>query len=96
MISKGEFIAIVGLINGMVGGSALVLPLLGLEAGYIAIPFISVFFGVVSAYSCLLTVEHLGECKNIRDSILEHFYGLHTVTVFYNFVMGMSLFIYLV
>ena len=46
MISKGEFIATVGIINGMVGGSALVLPLLGLESGYIPIPFVSIFLGL--------------------------------------------------
>lgn len=35
MITKGEILAFLGLLNGMIGGTILVLPILGLDTGYL-------------------------------------------------------------
>ena len=56
MITKGEIIAILGLANGMIGGTVLVLPVYGLKSGYILIPLISGIFGLLTAYTCYLII----------------------------------------
>ena len=60
MITKGEIVAYLGLLNGMIGGTILVLPLLGMETGYPLIPCITILFGLMSFYTCYLVVLHLG------------------------------------
>lgn len=60
MITKGEIVAYLGLLNGMIGGTILVLPLLGMETGYLLIPCITILFGLMSFYTCYLVVLHLG------------------------------------
>ena len=76
----------------MIGGTILVLPLLGLAAGYLWIPILCIFYGFISYYSCQLILQHLGDCPNIRTAILEHFNNRHYVTVIYNLVMSIALF----
>lgn len=66
MITKGEILAFLGLLNGMIGGTILVLPLLGINTGYLLIPCVSLLYGSISFYTCYLIVHHLGECKNIK------------------------------
>lgn len=60
MISKGEIFAFLGLLNGMIGGTILVLPLLAIQTGYLLIPCISILYGSISYYTCYLIVLHLG------------------------------------
>ena len=60
MITKGEVTAFLGLLNGMIGGTILVLPLLGVKTGFTLIPIISLFYGAIACYTCQLIVEHLG------------------------------------
>lgn len=43
--------SILGLLNGMVGGTILVLPLIGIETGYITIILVCVVFGFITAYT---------------------------------------------
>lgn len=57
----------------MVGGTILVLPLLGMHTGYLLIPCVSLLIGFISYYTCHLIVLHLGESRNIREVILQHF-----------------------
>lgn len=83
--------AFLGVLNGMIGGTILVLPLMGIETGYALIPVIALLYGSFSYYSCRLIILHLGECNNIRDAILAHFNNSHTATVIYNFIIGASL-----
>ena len=91
MVSLGEVTAFFGLLNGMIGGTILVLPLLGLNSGYLGIPAVSIFYGMIACYTCQLIIQHLGKCTNIREAILEHFHNKHYVTVIYNLVIGGSL-----
>lgn len=55
-----------GLLNGMIGGTILVLPLIGLQTGYIYIPLVSILYGAVACYTCQLMIQHLGQSLNIR------------------------------
>lgn len=91
MVSKGEVTAFFGLLNAMVGGTVLVLPLLGLAAGSLWIVVLCVFYGLISYYTCQLIVQHLGGAPSINTAILEHFEYHHSVSVFYNLVMSLAL-----
>ena len=53
----------------MLGGTILVLPLIGIEAGYISIPIISIYFGLLSGYTTYLIVTHMGSAKTINIAI---------------------------
>lgn len=57
---KGNTIAILGLTNGMIGGTILVIPLIGLKTGYVMIPTIALFYGLISCYTAYLITHHLG------------------------------------
>jgi hypothetical protein len=91
MITKGEILAFLGLLNGMIGGTILVLPILGLDTGYLLIPCVSLIYGSISYYTCYLIVIHLGEAQNIREVVLEHFNNNNTVLIIYNFIIGFSI-----
>ena len=60
MENLGLGIAVLGIVNGMIGGASLVIPLLALHAGYLLILPITILFGGFSLYSCLLMIRHLG------------------------------------
>lgn len=60
MVTKGEVVAVLGLTNGMIGGTILVIPLIGATTGYILIPVICLFYGSISCYTCYLITRHLG------------------------------------
>ncbi len=87
----GKPLTIVGLANGMIGGTILVLPVLGLTSGYIAIPLIAVTFGLISFYSATLIVTHLGKSTNITECIYEHFNQDRKYSVIYNIIIALSL-----
>lgn len=75
----------------MIGGTILVLPLLGLQTGYLLIPCVSLLYGAISFYTCYLIVLHLGECRSIKDVILEHFNNKFSALLVYNLIIGLSL-----
>jgi hypothetical protein len=57
---------VIGLLNGMIGGTILVLPILGLRTGYISIIMICAIMGLISCYTAYLIILHLGKAKNIK------------------------------
>lgn len=56
---------VIGLINGMIGGVILVLPLLALEAGTVVTAIVIIVSGMFSYYSSMLCVKHLGPCSDL-------------------------------
>ena len=50
-----------GMVNGMIGGTILVLPLLGLKTGYITTIIVNLLVGYTSYYTANLYVVHLGK-----------------------------------
>lgn len=54
------------MINGMIGGVILVLPLLVLEAGSIGSCIVIIISGIFSYYSCMLCVKHLGSFSDLN------------------------------
>jgi hypothetical protein len=57
---------VLGLLNGMIGGTILILPLIGLRTGFIYIFFVVLLIGSLSAYTAYLIILHLGKAKNIK------------------------------
>jgi len=49
---------VVAMVNGMIGGLILVLPIMALNAGYIFTLIVIAITGFLSWYSCFLCVEH--------------------------------------
>lgn len=90
MLSQGEVIAVMSLLTGMIGGTILVLPLQGLSTGYFLIPLITILFGILSGYTTYLLALHLGQCKTMREAILEHFNGQRGYLILYNIIIIMS------
>jgi len=75
---------LVGLLNAMIGGSMLVLPVLGMDGGYLTIVIGCVLICAVTGYTAFLLVHHLGKAKNVKYLILGHFGNDHTYTTLYN------------
>ncbi len=50
---------IIGLVNGMIGGIILVMPILAMKTGYLLIAPITIISGFFSYFSCLLCLRHL-------------------------------------
>jgi amino acid permease len=65
----------VGLVNGMISGAGIcvVLPQLGMQAGWLTTLWVCVLTGFISYYTAKLIVIHLGKGSQIRDCILAHF-----------------------
>lgn len=81
---------LVGLLNAMIGGSMLVIPVLGMEAGYLSWTINCILICIVTGYTAYLLVTHLGKAKNIKYLILAHFKQDHTYTSLYNIVIWFS------
>lgn len=50
----------IGLLNGMIGGSILVLPLQGVTVGYGGVIAITLFLALICGYTAFLILKHLG------------------------------------
>lgn len=51
---------VLSLVNGMIGGFILILPVLALETGYMGTMIALIVTGILSYYSCYLCVAHIG------------------------------------
>lgn len=83
--------AVVGMVNGMIGGLILLLPVLAFDAGYV-LTFIVIFLtGAFSLYSCYLCVIHMGDQPDLDLAMLRHFNGRKSVKVFYDLCVWSNL-----
>jgi amino acid permease len=82
---------VVGLVNGMIGGVILVLPLLALKTGTLIILPITIFTGFVSYYTCLLCIRHLRNFKNLDAAIYHHFGKKISYKIFYDIIIIVSM-----
>lgn len=81
---------IFGLLNGMIGGTILILPLTGIATGYITTLIVCLGTGGVCYYTGNLIVVHLGKAKNIKESILYHFDQNYWYMTVYAFIIWSS------
>ena len=75
----------------MVGGTVLVLPLLGLQTGYYIIPIVTFVLGVISLYTCYLIIVHAGQAQNIKDVILDHLNQNKKILFVYDLFIAISI-----
>lgn len=79
------------MINGMIGGVILVLPVLTISSGYIVTALVILFTGVFSFYSCYLCLSHLGDQTDLNLAILRHFNGNPIVKILYDIIVWANL-----
>jgi amino acid permease len=89
-------LAVVAMVNGMIGGVILVLPLLALEAGTLLTFFVIILTGAFSFYSCYLCVLHLGNHSDLDKAILHHFNQSKFMKIAYDFLVFINLLFLLV
>lgn len=86
---------VIAMLNGMIGGAILVLPLLALRSGYLMIAPVTIFSGIISFFSCLLCLRHLGDSKDLDEAILLHFKD-YRFKMAYDLIIAVSLIVLLV
>lgn len=82
---------IVAMVNGMIGGLILLLPVFALNAGYLLTLIVILFTGIFSYYSCYLCLLHLGDQPDLDYTILRHFNGQRWVKIFYDLCVWLCL-----
>lgn len=55
-----SFMTIISLVNGMIGGFILILPVFALETGYISTLIVILITGFFSYFSCQISLPHIG------------------------------------
>ena len=84
-------VTVLGLLNGMIGITALMLPVIGLTTGYITTIWVTLIIGFISYYTAYLIVLHLGNAKNIKESILAHLNNDYRFMRVYSFFVWLGL-----
>lgn len=87
---------VIGLVNGMIGGIILVMPLLSLKTGFALIAPIAIISGFFSYFSSLLCLRHLRNYDDLDVSVLRHFGGRRGYKIFYDAVVMISLTVLLI
>jgi len=65
-----KYVVIIAMVNGMIGGLILVLPILAMQGGSILSLLIILATGFFSYYSCHLCLIHLGSHSDLDKAIL--------------------------
>lgn len=84
-------VTIVAMINGMIGGLILVLPILAKQGGVIMSGLVICVCGFFSFYSCYLCLIHLGNFSDLDKALVYHFNGSRIVQIFYDFLVFLNL-----
>ena len=79
------------MVNGMIGGLILLLPVFALDAGYIITLIVILITCVFSYYSCYLCLIHLGDQADLDYAIFRHFNGNRAVKIFYDLCVWSNL-----
>ena len=87
MDEEGEHIsgpmAILCIVNGMIGGLILILPVMALESGWLLTLIVVLITGFISYYSCYLCLMHTGNEPDLDIAIFKHFDGNKKLKIFY-------------
>lgn len=82
---------VLAIVNGMIGGSILVIPLTSLQAGWAYTLIVILITGLFSFYSCYIAIIHLGDQKDLDSALLRHFNGSKFLKIFYDFCVWIGL-----
>jgi hypothetical protein len=86
-----NWMSALALINGTTGGIVIVLPIIGLDAGWLMIPILIFVAAICCYYTATLMFKHLGNAQTINKCIINHFSNPHFCE-FYNLTMFVSFF----
>jgi amino acid permease len=83
-------LTVVALMNGMIGGVILVLPVTSYQVGYIYTIIAILIGGAFSFYSCYLSIKHLGDQKDMNYAMQAHFQS-NIAKILYDIVVWLGL-----
>ena len=69
----GSVASLAGLLNAMIGGTMLIIPILAMKCGYWDWIIGCLAICLITGYTAQLMVRHLGKAKNIKYLLLNHF-----------------------
>jgi amino acid permease len=84
-------LTVIGMVNGMIGGLVLILPVDALHAGFGFTVLIIVITGAFSFYSCYLCVIHLGDQKDLDYAMFVHFDKSLVIKILYDLTVFSNL-----
>lgn len=87
---------VVALVNGMIGGIILVMPIMALKSGYLMIAPVVLVSGFFSYYSCLLCIKHLRNYKDLDEAVLHHFENRKGFKLCYDICISVSIIVLLI
>lgn len=96
MFFMTPLLTVIALVNGMIGGVMLVLPVLLVNSGTVISFFIILITGFLSFYSCYLYLQHLGSNTDIDKAIYYHFQSSKSIKVIYDFIVFLNLLLILI
>ena len=70
--------------------NGLILPVMGLNAGWLTSILVNLSVGFISYYTASLIITHLGRGKNMKESILSHFDGNYKYMIAYGIINWLS------
>ena len=74
----------------MIGPAGLIVPIMGISAGYITSILITLSIGFVSYYTASLILVHLGKSRNMKESVLAHFNQDYRYMIAYSIINWLS------
>ena len=83
---------VLGMLNGMIGIIALLLPILGITAGYLTSIWVCLGIGLITYYTAYLLILHLGRGKSMKECILAHFDQDYRYMTIYSCIIWVSFF----
>lgn len=86
-----SWLTVVALVNGMIGGLILVLPILTINTGTVLSIIVLAVTGFFSFYSCYLCLKHLGNHTDLDKAMYHHFGSSQIMKNFYNFLIFLNL-----
>lgn len=88
--SMNSTMVVIGLVNGMIGGTCLVLPHIGLKTGWLMSMIVCGVCGWITYYTAYLIILHLGKGAQIKDCIVNHFNNDYKYMTGYSFIIWIS------
>ena len=89
----GMPMTIVSLLNAMIGGSILLIPLISLQGGWAVTLLIILITAFFSYFTCYITLIHLGDQSDLDTTIQRHFNGNRFLKILYDFCVWSGLFL---
>ena len=87
---------IIALVNGMIGGIILIMPILALRTATALIGPITFATGFFSYYSCLLCLRHLRNYRDLDEAIYRHFGNRRLFKILYDLTIVIAMSVLLI